>query len=534
MSIRVTSEFGRLREAIMHRPGRELVRMTPSTRDYFLFDDLLFDEHAQQEHDWLADILQNHLGVKVHYFEKMLAEALAAAPATKRSLLISQVRQLEADLPPVEQRVGQLEVLVRWFQGQGWPQYTQDPEGDPEGAAPGSLPGSLSRLIAHPQTIEPPGSFEVELPNYLKYRLESWSEEGNCHTLAEELIEGIEARLGGESPSERPGPEENGNGAHNHHNHLHNPGEDADALRRFVEGRLFYLTPLPNLMFMRDVGMVVNDQMLLGRMAAPGRAREPILLDFLYRHHKRFHNVRHWTWDGPTHSDDPTWSLALAPSLHLEGGNVLQLREDLIILGVGQRTSMESVQRVADAWRNHALKSHKKLILYVLHLPAGFNHLDSVLGVISPSECVVYQPVFEPYGPASVDVVRADLGNGEVRPTRSADFFESLRHDGIDLTPIPCGGSDTMDQQREQWFSAANLLAVAPGKVIIYRSSERTLAELARHGYRVIDINDVQTGAASISLDDPDKWALKIKGSELSRGHGGPHSLVMPLVRDGV
>ena len=63
----------------MHRPGRELARMTPSTRDYFLFDDLLFDEHAQEEHDWLVDILQNHLGVKVHLFENLFTEALANA-----------------------------------------------------------------------------------------------------------------------------------------------------------------------------------------------------------------------------------------------------------------------------------------------------------------------------------------------------------------------------------------------------------------------------------------------------------------------
>jgi arginine deiminase len=193
---------------------------------------------------------------------------------------------------------------------------------------------------------------------------------------------------------------------------------------------------------------------------------------------------------------------------------------------------MESVQRVADAWRADALKSRKKLTLYILRLPAGFNHLDSVLGVISPTECIVYQPVFEPYGPASVDVVRAELGSEQMRPTRSADFFKSLRQDGIDLTPISCGGADPMDQQREQWFSAANLLSVGPGKVIIYRSSERTIAELAMHGYRIVDINDVQTDVASISLDDQEKWALKIKGSELSRGHGGPHSLVMPLVRD--
>jgi arginine deiminase len=531
MTINVTSEFGRLHEAIMHRPGRELVRMTPSTRDYFLFDDLLFDEHAQQEHDWLADILRNHLGVKVHYFEPMLAEALAAAPASERSLLISQVRQIEADMPPVEQRIGQLEVMVRWFQGHGWPQYTQDPEGDPHGAAPGSLHNLLaSRQVASAQTTKPLTADEVESLTYLQYRLESWSREHSFGMLAEELVEGIESKLEGASPSQRPGPEENGNGAHNH---FHIPGEDADALRRFVEGRLFYLTPLPNLMFTRDVGIVVNDHMLLGRMAVPGRSREPLLFDFIYRHHERFKDVKRWTW-ADARVNDPSWPIASSPSLHLEGGNLLQLREDLVILGVGQRTSMESVQRVADAWRADALKSGKKLILYVLRLPAGFNHLDSVLGVISSTECIVYQPVFEPYGPASVDVVRADLGREHVRPTRSADFFESLRRDGIDLTPIPCGGSDPMDQQREQWFSAANLLAVGPGKVIIYRSSERTIAELAKHSYRIVDINDVQTGETSISLEGPEKWALKIKGSELSRGHGGPHSLVMPLVRDGI
>ena len=78
----------------MHRPGRELARMTPSTRDYFLFDDLLFDEHAQEEHDWLVDILQNHLGVKIHLFEDLFTEALANASGEERQRLITQVMRL--------------------------------------------------------------------------------------------------------------------------------------------------------------------------------------------------------------------------------------------------------------------------------------------------------------------------------------------------------------------------------------------------------------------------------------------------------
>lgn len=545
MSIRVTSEFGRLREAIVHRPGRELVRMTPSTRDYFLFDDLLSDEHARQEHDWLIELLRDHLGVNIHYFDDMLAEALRRAPEDERRLLIAQVRQLESDMPPVEQRIGQLEVLVRWFQGQGWPQYTQDPEGDPNAAAPGSLPGSIAALRTHqaqpersgrgqgPAAPAPPNG-DTESSTYLHYRLQAWSEEGEYEALANDLVEGIEARLAGASPSQTPGPEANGNEPHPHAGGAIRiaTGEDADALRRFVEGRLFYLTPLPNLMFIHDIGTVVVDQLLLGRMAAPGRAREPLLFDFVHRNHPRFKDVYRWTW-ADARVNDPAWPVASSPSLNLEGGNVVQLREDLIVLGVGQRTSMDSVQRVADAWRAYAMRMKQKLTLYVLKLPAGFNHLDSVLGLINHDECVVYPPVFEPYGPASVDVVRVELSGEPVRPTRSDDFFESLHQDGVDLYRIPCGGPEPMDQQREQWFSGVNMLAVAPGKVIIYRSAERTIEELARRGYNIVDANDVQTGAVKLNLGGHDKWALKIKGAELSRGHGGPHSLVLPLVRDG-
>jgi arginine deiminase len=551
MILQVTSEFGYLREAIVHRPGRELVRMTPSTRDFYLFDDLLFDEHAQQEHDWFTDLLRNHLGVKVHFFGQLLAEAIEAAPPAERQALISQVCRLESDMPPVEQRIGQLEVLVRWFQGHGWPQYTQDPEGRVAAGAPGTAraAGVPDPIGHHPPRPAPPPTHvrdtaplaerTPEAPDYLRHRLEAWCAEGDFRALAEELIEGIESEVDGASPSGRPGPFDNGSetGSGSRRSgsvtktKLAQALEDVEALRRFVEGQLFYLTPLPNLMFVRDVAVVIGRRLLLARMAAPGRRREPLLFDFVQRNHPMFKDSVRWTW-ADIRINDPAWATASSPSLHMEGGNIMQLREDVVVIGVSRRTSLEAVQRIADVWRAHAIESGKHIVLYVLRLPAGVNHLDSVFGVIGERECVVYPPVFEPYGPASVDVVRVELSRAPVRPTRSADFFESLHQDGMHMEPIPCGGSDPVDQQREQWFSAANLLAVAPGKVIIYRSCERTVGELAKRGYRVVDINDVQTGAVQLSLSDPGKWVLKIKGSELSRGHGGPHSLIVPLVRE--
>jgi arginine deiminase len=514
--------------------------MTPSTRDYFLFDDLLFDEHAKQEHDWLTSLLQDHLGVKLHFFDTLLTESLEAASMPERRALIAQVCRLESGMPPVEQRIGQLEVMVRWFQGHGWPQYPQDPEGDPAADAPGhrppvptQVPTNLAALLQHSTDTGPLTAQQIEEFDFLQKRLLSWCDDGDYAALAADLMEGIESKIVNGTKDE--GRRTKGSTIRNPQSAIRNGngalGDDEEALQRFVEGRLFYLTPLPNLMFMRDAGMVVGERLLLGRMAAPGRVREPLLLDFVQRHHSLFKGTKGWTW-ADARINDPAWPSAASPQIQLEGGNVMLLRDDLIVLGVSGRTSMESVGRIAEVWRDWAAERGKKVVLYVLRLPAGFNHLDSVFGMVSEEECVVYAPVFEPYGPASVDVVRAELGKGPVQPTRSPDFFSSLRRDGLDLTPISCGGSDPVDQQREQWFSAANMLPLAPGKVVVYRSAEATIAELAARDYRIVDINDVQTGSTKLTLGGSGKWALKIKGSELSRGHGGPHSLVLPLVRD--
>jgi arginine deiminase len=348
---------------------------------------------------------------------------------------------------------------------------------------------------------------------YLRARLSNLAAQGDFDALSQDLIEGIESGVSGAASGEGP-----------------QPSGDAEALRLFIEGQLFYLTPVPNLMYTRDIATVIGDRLLLSRMAAPGRAREPLLLDFVQRFHPRFEGTARWAWAGD--EIGAAWPAASPASLYLEGGNVQQLSEGLIVLGVNQRTSLEAVQRLTDAWRQVAIAAGKPIVLYVLRMPAGFNHLDSVFDIIAGNECVAYPPVFEPYGPASVDVVRVELGENPVRPTRSPDFFASLRRDGLDLNVIPVGGDDPVDQQREQWFGGASLLAVAPGKVLIYRSPDRTIAELAARGYRIVDMNDLLSGTATLSLDDPGKWVLKIKGSELSRGHGGMHSMALPLVRD--
>src|SRR4051794_37426276 len=76
----VGSEVGTLRTVILHRPGRELQRLTPSNKDDLLFDDVLWVRRARQEHDAFADALAER-GVEVLLLGELLAETLRSDAA---------------------------------------------------------------------------------------------------------------------------------------------------------------------------------------------------------------------------------------------------------------------------------------------------------------------------------------------------------------------------------------------------------------------------------------------------------------------
>ena len=85
MTLHVDSEVGLLRQAILHRPDLELKRLTPTNKDSYLFDDVLWVKHAKQEHDGFAESLRD-LDVKVHLFDGLLRETVALPEARKHIL----------------------------------------------------------------------------------------------------------------------------------------------------------------------------------------------------------------------------------------------------------------------------------------------------------------------------------------------------------------------------------------------------------------------------------------------------------------
>ncbi len=71
----VSSEIGKLRSVLVHRPGIEIARITPDNKDALLFDDLLWLERAQEEHDRFTSLMTDR-GVEVVYFEDLLRDVL--------------------------------------------------------------------------------------------------------------------------------------------------------------------------------------------------------------------------------------------------------------------------------------------------------------------------------------------------------------------------------------------------------------------------------------------------------------------------
>ena len=111
-SFGVHSEVGRLRQVMVHRPGLSLQRLTPSNHDDLLFDDVLWVERAQYEHDQFVERMRER-GVEVFLLQTLLAEALDASPEARERLidlvaseytvglsLVDEVRAGLADMKP--------------------------------------------------------------------------------------------------------------------------------------------------------------------------------------------------------------------------------------------------------------------------------------------------------------------------------------------------------------------------------------------------------------------------------------------------
>ncbi|MBS2097935.1 arginine deiminase [Carboxylicivirga linearis] len=294
-----------------------------------------------------------------------------------------------------------------------------------------------------------------------------------------------------------------------------------NSLTTFLSDERYALRPLHNFFFTRDASVSVYDNVLISKMANKVREREAIIMEAIF----------HYSDYIKSNTINPNSYYNVGAETTIEGGDVLIARDDVLIIGNSARTTTQGVDFII----NQLKQKKDKRYVVVQQLPGepeSFIHLDMVFTLLNKDACMVYEPLIMKLNRYSTILISLD--NGEVVSIEKKDnLISCLKELGMDLKPIPCGGSsDIWTQEREQWHSGANFFAIAPGKVMGYARNVYTMEEMNNNGYEIIKANDVIDN--KVNLADYEKYVIAIGGSELARGGGGARCMTMPVKRKAV
>ncbi|NDY94607.1 arginine deiminase family protein [Wenzhouxiangella limi] len=290
----------------------------------------------------------------------------------------------------------------------------------------------------------------------------------------------------------------------------------AVSLEKYLDPSRYAIPPLPNTFFTRDATMCLNDKVIIGSMAYKARMAEALLLKAVFKYHPEICSDGFY-FDGTELRDS---------EVTIEGGDLLVIRRDLVVIGYSERTSVSGVDQLMRAIA--ARGPVRNFIVVEIPKTRATIHLDMIFTMVDRDKCVVFPPLITGQHRSRAFHCRFDdADRAEIREFDGV--LPALRALGVDLSPISCGGEDEFEQQREQWASGANFFAFGPGRILGYAHNERTLEALTRADFNVARAGEITGGGRSLSPQE--RVVVTIDGAELSRGGGGCRCMTMPLAR---
>jgi len=198
-----------------------------------------------------------------------------------------------------------------------------------------------------------------------------------------------------------------------------------------------------------------------------------------------------------------------------------------LVIGTGQRTSTQGIDYIIETIKNEKREPTHIVVQELPESPESFIHLDMVFTLLDRDYCMVYEPLILSHN--RFRTIHITITNGKVLSIDTEpDLLTALKKLGHALKPIRCGGWDSWSQEREQWHSGANFLAISPGIIIGYDRNVHTIEELNKNGFDVVQAKDLIDNNLALPKS---KAVITIAGAELARGGGGARCMSMPVRR---